>query len=243
MLRILSTGSSSAGNNYILDCEGQQLLIEAGIGLKVVRRALDYDMTKIIGCICTHEHGDHFAYAAEYAGYGIPVYATRGTLSVLSSDKVYGLHTVEYKQLYEIGGFRVKPFHTEHDAAEPCGFLIDCPDGNRVLFATDTYYLRYKFPDVSVYLIECNYDESILQTNIKHGIVHPSVGERVRKSHMSINQCVEMLKANDLSKVKAIFLIHLSGDNSRADSFKKRVEEATGKVVYIATPKTNTIIF
>ena len=218
MLRILSTGSSSAGNNYILDCEGQQLLIEAGIGLKVVRRALDYDMTKIIGCICTHEHGDHFAYAAEYAGYGIPVYATRGTLSVLSSDKVYGLHTVEYKQLYEIGGFRVKPFHTEHDAAEPCGFLIDCADGNRVLFATDTYYLRYKFPDVSV-------------------------GERVRKSHMSINQCLEMLKANDLSKVKAILLIHLSGDNSRADSFKKRVEEATGKVVYIATPKTNTIIF
>lgn len=234
MLRILSTGSSSEGNNYILECEGEQLLIEAGVPLKKVRKALGYDMTKIVGCIVTHNHGDHFSCAREYVDYGIPVYATDGTLANIPKDERFGFHAVAYKQMYMVGGFRVMPFVTEHDAPEPCGFLIDCIDGNRVLFATDTYYLRYKFANVTIYMIECNYDEKILQRNIREGIVHPSVGERVRKSHMSLSLCIASLRANDLSKTVAVILIHLSGNNSKGEEFTKAVKEATGKPVYVA---------
>jgi DNA/RNA-binding domain of Phe-tRNA-synthetase-like protein len=43
-----------------------------------------------------------------------------------------------------------------------------------------------------------------------------------------------MLKANNLSQVNNIVLIHLSDGNSDAEDFQKQVTELTGKTVYVA---------
>jgi len=51
---------------------------------------------------------------------------------------------------------------------------------------------------------------------------------------MSLNTCKETLLANDLSQVQKIVLIHLSDSNSDERKFKKVIEEATGKIVYVA---------
>lgn len=103
-----------------------------------------------------------------------------------------------------------------------------------MLFATDTYYLRYTFKGINHWLLECNYDESILQRNIKSGEVHPKVAERVRKSHMSLAQCISTLENNDLSQTKEIILIHLSLQNSQRQMFINEVSKATGKFVIAA---------
>lgn len=44
----------------------------------------------------------------------------------------------------------------------------------------------------------------------------------------------KFLLANDLSKVEAIFLLHLSDNNSNAERFKREVQELTGRMVFIA---------
>jgi phosphoribosyl 1,2-cyclic phosphodiesterase len=51
---------------------------------------------------------------------------------------------------------------------------------------------------------------------------------------MSLKTVKDMLRANDLSQVKEIHLLHLSDRNSSAKLFKKEIQELTGKPVYIA---------
>lgn len=50
---------------------------------------------------------------------------------------------------------------------------------------------------------------------------------------MSLETCIELLKANDLSKVKEIHLIHLSDSNSDAEEFRRTIEDMTKIPVYI----------
>lgn len=249
MIKIRTVGSSSSGNCYIIECtteEGfvEKLILEAGIRFKTVQKALNYDLSGISGCCISHCHGDHAGFAAQMAEKRIVMYSTQGTIDAIKRTKADIRYVYMTKKTpYNIGLFRVMAFETEHDAPDPCGFLIDCPDGNRIVFATDTYYLKYNFPNVTIFMMECNYDEETLQQNIKMGIVHPSVGERVRRSHMSIRQCITTLKANDLSRTKGIILIHLSHDNSHVEDFKRRVQEATGRMVYVATPNSVATFF
>jgi phosphoribosyl 1,2-cyclic phosphodiesterase len=57
---------------------------------------------------------------------------------------------------------------------------------------------------------------------------------RIIRSHMSLETLKDMLRANDLSKVEAIYLLHLSDGNSDAVRFKREVQELTGKMVFIS---------
>ena len=52
----------------------------------------------------------------------------------------------------------------------------------------------------------------------------------------------EMLKANDLSKVEEIHLLHLSSANSDAEGFKRQVQSLTGIPTYIAGTKAMATI-
>lgn len=55
------------------------------------------------------------------------------------------------------------PVKTEHDAKEPLGFLIySRTTREKLLFATDTYYIRYRFPGLTHIMIECNYAIDIM---------------------------------------------------------------------------------
>ena len=248
MIHLITVVSGSSGNAYVIECTNEagsvdRLIIEAGMRFKDVQKALKFDLSGIWGCLISHEHKDHAGFADQVAKRGIVLFSTRSTLDAIKLAKGSAMVPLAYKSLIAIGPFRVLTFQTEHDAAEPCGFLIDCPDGNTILFATDTYYLKYRFEGVTMFMLECNYDEKILQRNISNGLVHPSVGERVKKSHMSITQCIDTLKASDLSQTKAIVLIHLSSQNSQAEDFAQRIEKATGKMVLVAKNGTETTIF
>ena len=44
-------GSSSKGNCYLLDNGNEALMIECGIAIKNVQKAVDFDINRIAGCI------------------------------------------------------------------------------------------------------------------------------------------------------------------------------------------------
>ena len=73
-------GSSSEGNAYVLQNAGEALLLEAGIPFKKVLAALGNNVKKIVGCLITHEHGDHAGRINEVLNYVVPVYASKGTI-------------------------------------------------------------------------------------------------------------------------------------------------------------------
>lgn len=54
-LKCISSGSN--GNSYVLISDKEILLIEAGVRLIEVKRHIDFQISKITGCIISHEHG------------------------------------------------------------------------------------------------------------------------------------------------------------------------------------------
>lgn len=47
-------GSDSRGNGYLLDANGEQLIIECGVPAKVMFNLLDWRIDRVAACICSH---------------------------------------------------------------------------------------------------------------------------------------------------------------------------------------------
>lgn len=232
-LRVLNSGSDA--NGYILYNGSEALVIECGVPYSQCLRALGFMRRAIVGAIVSHEHGDHAKYVKQYLDASVPVYASRGTLDNVKKGVNERLaKAVRCRELFRAGGFSILPFDVEHDAAEPFGYLVSHEDTGVCLFATDTYYLRYRFAGLNQIMLECNYDKGIIDRNVEEGIIPPFVRDRVLRSHMSLDTAISTLEASDLSKVANIVLLHLSGHNSDQDLFKRKVESASGKLVSIA---------
>lgn len=224
--------SSSKGNCYILQNKSEALVIEAGASLLEVKKSIDFNIKKIVGVIISHEHGDHSKFINQFIKNRIKVYASCGTIDSL---KIEGLHLIlRHGEIEQIGNFMILPFRVKHDAAEPLGFLINHEETGTILFATDTYYLPYKFNNIHNIMIECNHDRSVIEKNYKNGKIAFSYYNRLIQSHMDYDTCVGALEATDLKSVNKIILLHLSDENSNADKFKKGIQELTGKNVFIA---------
>lgn len=228
-------GSSSSGNGYVLDNGNEALLIECGMAWKNVQKAVNFGVCRIQGAIISHEHGDHGKHAQMAVKSYVPVYASNGTLNALGLNG-HCVRPMEAMKRYAIGNFTVMPFPVQHDAAEPFGFLIHHPETGLVLFATDTYYLKYKFPGLHNIMLECNYRQDILDANVINGVVNPAQRNRTMQSHMSLDTCIETLMANDLADVNNLVLIHLSNTNSDAEYFRQAITSATGIIPKIARP-------
>lgn len=235
-LTLYVVASSSRGNCYLLYNPDECLIIEAGVPFKELNRLLFFDLKNVVGCVVSHEHGDHACRMDEYLKYGITCRASAGTIrNVKYTSKRLPL-IIEHGVSCKVGNFSVLPFNTEHDAEEPVGFLVYHPSMGTMLFATDTYYLRYKFPGLNHILIECNYQRSILDANFENGKIDVTRRNRTLLSHMEIETCIEALRANDLSAVNNVVLLHLSDQNSNEREFVKRISEETRRFTTSATP-------
>ena len=56
MSRLITIGSGSSGNAYILECQNETLLLELGVGWNDIKKALNFDLTKVRACLVTHHH-------------------------------------------------------------------------------------------------------------------------------------------------------------------------------------------
>jgi phosphoribosyl 1,2-cyclic phosphodiesterase len=227
-------GSSSKGNCYILQNDTEALVIECGVSLIEVKKAVDFNISKIVGCIVSHEHGDHAKYVNEFLSARIPVYVSAGTNSNIKQKCAYLPLLMEAGSKFNLGNFTILPFDVKHDATEPLGFMIKHEQTGNVLFVTDSYFVPYKFANLNNIIIEANYRTDLLKQNIEAGKIPPSHYNRLLESHLSLETCMEALQANDLSKVNKIILIHLSDGNSNAEEFKNDIHKATGKTVLVA---------
>ena len=231
-LKVINTGSK--GNAYMLYNEHEALLIEAGVVIKQLKEALDFDYSKVLGCIVTHDHLDHAKSIFDLTRLGIDVYASFGTLKARNAVNLPRCTTIKSNQVFRIGRFKILPFDVKHDAAEPLGFLIEHPDCGKVLFLTDTSYCKYTFQGLHNVIIEANYSKEIIDRKYGAESGLEFLRNRILKSHFSLENCIDMLKANDLKTVNNIMLIHLSDTNSDEKEFNFQVQKETGKNVIVA---------
>ena len=238
MIRVTPIASGSSGNCYLIDDGKTKILIEAGIPIKRMQKGCDWMLSDVAGALISHEHGDHASHAQDLTKYGIDVYASSGTIEATQKTK-YPLsgplvHPIKAMQEIRIRTFEVLPFDVQHDAAEPLGFLIrSTKSGEKLLFFTDTYYIRYRFEGLNIIMAECNYSMDQLMQNVREGTTPAYRIQRLAKSHMSLETLEEMLQANDLSQLKQIYLLHLSSDNSNEEEIRTKIQELTGVEVYV----------
>ena len=233
MIEIIPLASGSRGNCYRVTDGRTPLLLECGIPYKEIQKALNFRVSEIAGCLVSHEHQDHSKSAKDMMKAGIDCYMTKGTAEALSLTG-HRLRIVSARKQFQIGSWVVLPFETQHDAAEPVGFLLANSAGEKLLYATDTYYIRYRFQGLTHIMVECNYSLDILKKNVEAGAVPRELKNRILKSHFSLDHVKEFLRANDLSRVREIWLLHLSDGNSDVERFKREIQELTGKMVFVA---------
>ncbi len=231
-LKVIGTGST--GNAYVLENEKEALLIECGVRFSEIKKALNFNIRKVAGCLVSHSHGDHAKSISDVLKVGIDVYASTDTFTNTNTGIIHRTHFIFPKTTYKIGGFTVMPFDVKHDV--PClGFLISHVDCGKVLFITDTYYCKYTFPGLNNIIVEANYSKEIIMQKMGPESGKEFLKNRIIQSHFSIENCKDLLKANDLSSVNNIVLIHLSDGNSNEKNFQSEVFELTGKNVSVAS--------
>lgn len=233
-MKLKVINSNSSGNAYILENDREALLIECGVRFDKIKQALKFNLSKVVGCIVTHDHKDHCKAVTEVMAAGINVYASFGTHQAMRTNDSHRARFLHPFDEVTIGEFKIKGFEVKHDAPGPLGFLIRHSETGNVLFLTDSYYCEYTFPYLHNVIIEANYCQSILDERRNSGTSPAFLRDRVIESHMSLATCKDMLQANDLTLVNNIVLIHLSDNNSDAKRFRREVQEQTGKVVYVA---------
>ena len=93
-LQFLSLASGSSGNCYYLGNEEYGILIDAGKGVRTIKKVLkEYGIPfeKIVALCITHDHADHIKAAGTLGEkYGIPIYTTE---AIKNGSEVIGNRT------------------------------------------------------------------------------------------------------------------------------------------------------
>lgn len=235
-MEIKSIASSSKGNCYLVSDGITKILLECGITLDRIREHTNLDFN---ACLVTHEHMDHAKSLAKLLQNCKKVYATKGTLESVDSKFPFKsfkhfANIIEKNKLFRVGTFDVIPFETQHDAAESVGYFMKSNVNNEtILFATDTYYIKNRFQNVNYLMIECNFSEDILKYNLQNNLINIKQSKRIFESHFELNNVKKFIKSLDTSKLKEVYLLHLSSGNSDEKLFKKEIQSLVGCPVWV----------
>lgn len=235
MVEIQSLASSSRGNAYYIVDGVAPLLLECGIPWKLIRQKLNFQTSSLAGCLVSHAHNDHAGHVKDAMKAGINCYMSRETAEAKHVEG-HSVKIIEPLKEFSIGSWAVLPFPTQHDCEGSLGFLLANQSGDKLLFATDTYYIKYTFAGLTHIMCECNHSTEILRNNVESDVISREQKNRLMQSHFSLENMKKFLQANDLSKVQEIHLLHLSDHNSDAGYFKREIEKLTGKLVLVAEP-------
>lgn len=235
-MRFISHASSSSGNLYTVESvAGKRLLIEAGCTPQKLQKALGYKLNDITGCLVTHEHADHSRSAEWLMNNGIDVYMSEGTKEALGLLH-RRVHVIRDRVRFKVDGtFDVLPFHVQHDAAEPMGFIVKA-DGESLLFVTDTSHIKQRFAcQFNTIAICCNYDAETLSERVESGDINETYAKRLLESHMEKQVTKAYIRdCCNLDKCTEIYLLHMSESNSEKEKIREEFEQEFFISTYIA---------
>ena len=250
-VRFISLASGSSGNCYYLGTDTYGILIDAGIGIRTIKKTLkDFNilMESIRAVFVTHDHADHIK-AVGHLGekMNIPVYTTARihegiNRSYCMTEKLStSVRYLEKQVPMMLEDFRIESFEVPHDGTDNVGYCIEI-DGKVFSFLTDLGEIT---PTAANYISKANYDEEML----KMGPYPQYLKERImsRTGHMSNSATAEFLAENITEHLRYIWLCHLSKDNNHPELAYKTVEwklknkgVIVGKDVQLLALKRNT---
>lgn len=220
--------SSSLGNAYIISDGATSILLDAGIPYKELQAKSDFKINEVAACLISHGHTDHSKAVKDLLTATIDVYALPETLLALNVSDHHRTHSVEPLKPITINTFEVIAIIMYHDC--PCvGYMVYSKNtGERLFFATDTYKITVNPQAVDYLILEINYQKEIVNRLVNEGVMEASVRARLLFSHYELSKALNWLRRIDKSRLKRIYIAHLSNGHSHADEIKNAVISETG---------------
>ncbi|MFV0391108.1 MAG: MBL fold metallo-hydrolase [Paludibacteraceae bacterium] len=224
--RFRSLASGSSGNCYFVGNASYGILIDAGVGVRSIRKflkSMGLDFENIWALFVTHDHADHIkAVGTIGEKYRIPVYTTRKVheginRSYCVTQKLTSLSQkfIEVGETITIGDFTIKAFPVSHDSSDCVGYSVEYR-GKTITFATDLGFVSKVAAEHLIrsdyMVLEANYDEDML-TNGRYPFV---LQQRIKSDtgHLCNMQTASFLADNYTDRWQYVFLCHLSKDNN-----------------------------
>lgn len=236
MVRFLAFGSGSSGNAYLLMTDNDNLLIDAGVSNRILKRHFynqQIKMSSLKRILITHDHADHVKSVGYIsAEFQLPVYAT-----ALVHEGIYKNYCVKKKipmdkqisitkdETRILGDFRITPFHVPHDSLDNVGYKIEV-EGITFSIITDCGHITERIGEVigetNYLVLEANHDKEMLM----NGVYPQFLKERVASDtgHLSNIQCAQAIIQYATPKLQHVWLCHLSEENNHPELARKSIE-------------------
>lgn len=219
-VRVTSLASGSSGNATLIQTETTCILIDAGIGPRLLAAGLLQYGTGIGGLdavAITHEHSDHIRGLAPIRRAAVPIVTTAGTASALELGAARRTITRGMDSV-AIGDVTLTALTISHDAREPVAFAIDHAEASILLLTDLGRFDEDCIPWIArsdLIILESNHDEDLL----RRGPYPPHLKRRVASDlgHLSNGAAASALAramAHRIS-IPTIWLGHLSDTNNR----------------------------
>lgn len=219
-LKICSLFSGSSGNCTYVAGGDTRILIDAGVALGKIEKALKVLGTSVCdtAILITHSHSDHIgAINSVIKKYpSVKIYAhTRTVSELVSGGYNESAFTAFDDQDFYVGDITVKPIALSHDVF--CvGFCLLC-NGKKISYLTDTGYLPQSALRAAegsdLVMIECNHSPELLACNKNYSRALKARIHGVR-GHLSNEDCSGALVQLARSGARHFILAHLSKENN-----------------------------
>lgn len=236
MLKFISFGSGSSGNCYALYADRDALLIDAGVGVRSLKKhARNYGlpMSHVHHLLVTHDHADHIKCVGSLSyELQLPVYATEIVHDGIDRNFCV-VHKVNSElrrylspgQTTQLGSFTVTPFTVPHDSSDNVGYQIETQgvcfciitDAGRVTEEMGAYISRADF-----LVLEANHDVEMLQNGPYPQ--HLKIRIQSGTGHLCNTACAEAIARYMNERLRHVWLCHLSQENNHPELARKTVE-------------------
>ena len=224
MLTVVPLFSSSAGNSFYIKHKKEEILIDAGVSLKMLKTALcslDTDIANISRIFITHEHIDHIKALETIAkNFSIPIIINSASANAIDENKfptaLKHFFFADHQSEVFTDGMKISVFKTPHDSMGSVGYHIETDDDDSLGYATDigmvTKGVAKNLMGCRTVVIESNHDLEMLRCG--HYPYYTKARIMSDTGHLSNEACAKFLPVLVQSGTQNIILAHLSVQNN-----------------------------
>lgn len=235
-MKFISLGSGSSGNCYFLSAGSTKILIDVGVGPRLLRRYFrDFgiSVSELNAIFITHDHADHIKAVTLFANdFHVPIYTTeqvfRGikrNYAVSGHISAEEEHHLQKEVAVQVGDMMVTPFEVPHDSCDCVGYRVEY-QGTTFCLITDvghvTPVIEREVARANYLVLEANHDEDMLNM----GSYPAYLKGRIRggRGHISNKTAAVLLAKYASADLHHVWLCHLSEENNHPELARKTVE-------------------
>jgi len=233
-MKVTNLSSGSKGNSTFVCADNTKILIDCGIGIRLLASSLKEvgeTIENIDAILITHEHSDHVGGLASLIKRNPKLHVYVNELVWSESKKRYSeladyetVHFFEYEEQFSVGEFSVYAMENFHDSVSCASFIVSA-GGGALGICTDLGMITEHQIDMlsrcKVVYLECNHDNNMLATCGYPAILKKRIAGNY--GHLSNDQCAVAACRMAQAQTKVVVLSHISENSNLPEKAYSRV--------------------